>query len=129
MRVVHTVLSLVLAAAVGGCVAPAGQKVRVLLVDQELTCQTEEGSEIATATMQLELEDDLFLAQVQDLDSGDWLVLPAIRTGTTVVFECLDGLTRFTARRATVLQARAGTASAGDDGGADDGDDGSAPTF
>lgn len=90
------------------CASPFGQKVTVLLNDDIIDCVAPKKGGVATATIELDQPEDFYQAELVSADKSEGILLGARRVGTTVTFECPDGLDSLVVRHATVLQAKSG---------------------
>lgn len=87
------------------CSVLDGQKVTVLLRDREIDCVVSEaGPRVARLT--LDQEDDLYLAELVNVEGDEAFALEATRNGRDVIFDCPDGYDTLIVRHATVLQSR-----------------------
>lgn len=85
------------------CTTPVGQKVKVLIEDDEVTCFRPADSEQRIAVYELDQPEDYYIAELVEQGSEVFYSLPAERVGTTVTFRCPESLESFTVRHATVL--------------------------
>ncbi|HMV68728.1 MAG TPA: hypothetical protein PKA64_17890 [Myxococcota bacterium] len=83
--------------------ASSGQKVRVLLLDEQLDCVAPEEGAPAVAELDLGRDDELYVAEVVDLARGVRVSVPVERDGRHLTFLCPEGLGAFTVRRAIIL--------------------------
>ena len=100
MRVVSLLLF-----GLSACTVPAGQRISAQLLEETLECASPGDGAPPVAVLELDREDDLYVAEVQENATGRILALPGERAGTTVTFTCPAGLGSFVVRRAIIQNA------------------------
>ena len=104
---------LLLALLTPACITSYGQKVTVLLTDEEITCVDPGDGNPATASLTLEQVDDFYQVELVDPDGGTAHQLSAVRKGRDVTFQCPDGFDTLIVRHASILQAKKDGATTG----------------
>lgn len=103
--------------ALGACSTPFGQKVTILLSDREVDCQERSDGKLI-ATLELDQLEDFYQVELVDSQTDEAYLLPAVRNGREVTFECPEGFESLLVRHATILQALRENGSTGSSSGA-----------